>query len=100
MLALVLHGDIGAGIRWMEQAIWRREHEGYPPCRLVSNVPVRNLSRNHLWQREAAGKGSCTKLLTLVVLCLRLKSAFLRLWSRFAKTRNLTRTAIISVDAK
>ena len=28
-VALVVHGEIGAGIRWMEQAILRREDEGY-----------------------------------------------------------------------
>jgi hypothetical protein len=28
-VALVLHGEIGAGIRWIEQAILRREREGY-----------------------------------------------------------------------
>jgi class 3 adenylate cyclase len=28
-VALVLHGEIGAGIRWLEQSILRRENEGY-----------------------------------------------------------------------
>jgi class 3 adenylate cyclase len=28
-VALVLHGEIGGGIRWIEQAILRREQEGY-----------------------------------------------------------------------
>jgi hypothetical protein len=28
-VALVLHGDVSAGIRWIKQAIWRREQEGY-----------------------------------------------------------------------
>ncbi len=28
-IALVLHGEIGGGIRWMEQSIARRESEGY-----------------------------------------------------------------------
>ncbi len=28
-VALVLRGEIAAGIRWMEQAISRRENEGY-----------------------------------------------------------------------
>ena len=28
-VALVLHGDVSAEIRWIKQAIWRREQEGY-----------------------------------------------------------------------
>ena len=28
-IALILHGEIGSGIRWIEQAISRREKDGY-----------------------------------------------------------------------
>ena len=61
-VALVLHGDVGAGIRWIKQAISRREQEGYRTLADWYRLFLcEDLSRNHLWQGETPGEGSCTK---------------------------------------
>ena len=61
-VALVVHGEIGEGIRSMKQAILRREPKvDRRNADLVPHALVRNLSRNYRRNREAAGKGSCAK---------------------------------------
>jgi hypothetical protein len=99
--ALVVHGEIGEGIRWMKQSISRLEREGYRVAAdwqrmFLCEIYLEIISGN---ERPPA-KVLARNMLTLVAVMFTAERRIRALVERVAKTLDSTRTATISVGAR
>ena len=92
-------GEIAAGIRWLEQAISRREKKGIAPSPTgIDCSCAKSISKLSLEPRNPRESSSAIR--DIGGDHAHGSKAHYRLWTEFAKILDLIRTDIISADAK